>query len=193
MSMEGHRFYPGERASAAQILLLANEYRRSADSLLNGGRSGCVISWAPYRLVAIHAIELYLNAYLVAAGCRAGEIRAMQHDTAARAQFAAVANLQLRKRTSAHLQALSDHREYLVARYDPAPATVSQLNRLQATLTEVAQKVACAVANKVASTPPESEHRVGFAPQWRTYDACRVDPKNSRSPRLLATASHSLF
>lgn len=152
MSMEGHRFYPGEGASATQILLLADEYRRSADALLNAGRSGCAISWAPYRLVAIHAIELYLSAYLVAAGSRAAEIRAMQHDTAARAQAAAVAKLQLRKRTSAHLQALSDNREYLVARYDPAQTTVSQLNRLQATLAEVAQKISCAFADKVAST-----------------------------------------
>ena len=148
MSMEGHRFYPGEGASATQILLLAEEYRRSADALRSAGRNGYVISWAPYRLVAIHAIELYLNAYLVAADCRAVEIRAMGHDTAARAQSAAVAKLQLRKRTSAHLKALSDTREYFVARYDPAPtpATVSQLNRLDATLAEVAQKASCAAA-----------------------------------------------
>lgn len=146
MSMEGQRFFPGEGATAAQILLLANEYRRSADPLLNGRRIGCAISRAPYRLVAIHAIKFYRNAYLIAAGYRAVEIRAMQHDTATRAQSVAVAKLHLRNRRSAHLQTLSDNREYLVARYDPASTTVSQLNRLHATLAEVAKKVSCAIA-----------------------------------------------
>lgn len=97
MSMEGHRCYPGEGATAAQILRLADEYRRSADALLNAGRNGCAISWAPYRLVAIHAIELYLNACLIAAGFRAVEIRSMQIDTAAKAQSPTVAKLPLKR------------------------------------------------------------------------------------------------
>ena len=142
MSIEGHRFYPGEKATAPQIFSLADEYRRSAEALLTIGRNGAPLSWAPYRLVAIHAIELYLNAYLIAAGHSQASVRALQHNTASRAQLATVANLHLRKRTAAHLQYLSDNREYLVARYDPSPVSVSQLNRLHATLKEVAQKVA---------------------------------------------------
>lgn len=141
MSFEGQSFYPGENASAGQLLTLAGEYRLSAEALLTLGRNGAPLSWAPYRLVAIHAIELYLNAYLIAAGHSQAAVRRLQHDTASRAQLAAVAKLRLRKRTAAHLQMLSTNREYLVARYDPAPVSVSQLNRLHATLTELAIKV----------------------------------------------------
>ena len=142
MSIEGHRFYPGEKATAQQLMSLAGEYRRSAEALLAIGRNGAPLSWAPYRLVAIHSIELYLNAYLIAAGHSQASVRGLQHSTASRAQLATVGNLRLRKRTVAHLQHLTDNREYLVTRYDPAPISISQLNRLQATMTEVAQKVA---------------------------------------------------
>lgn len=65
MLIERQSFYPGECATAPELLLLAVEYRRSAESLLTIGRSGVPLSWAPYRLVAIHTIELYLNAYLI--------------------------------------------------------------------------------------------------------------------------------
>jgi hypothetical protein len=60
---------------------------------------------------------------------------------ASRAQLATVADLCLRKRTIAHLPHLSDDREYLVARYDPVPVSISQLNRLHATPAEVADRV----------------------------------------------------
>lgn len=151
MSMEGQSFYPGERATAAQLLALAAEYRRSAEMLLAAGRSGSPLSWAPYRLVAIHAIELYLNAYLLSAGYRAAEIRALQHDVAARSRLTIVASLKLRKRTSAHLQSLSSNREYLVTRYDPAPAANSNLNRLHATLVELSEKVCGSIVAKAAA------------------------------------------
>ena len=159
MSIEGQNFYPGELATAAQVLSLANEYRRSAATLLASGRSGVPLSWAPYRLVAIHAIELYLNAYLLAAGYSQASVRGLQHNTASRAQLAAV-NLRLRQRTAVHLQALSDNREYLVARYDPVPMRVSQLNRLHATLAEIARKV----VGFVDPAHPEQEIRGSLAP-----------------------------
>lgn len=145
MSIEGQNFYPGEKATAAELVLLAAEYRRSAEMLLANGRNGAPMSWAPYRLVAIHAIELYLNAFLIAGGHSQASVRALQHNTASRAQLATVANLRLRKRTVAHLTSLSENREYLIARYDPSPVSTSQLNRLHATLTEVALKVAALV------------------------------------------------
>jgi hypothetical protein len=146
MSVEGQRLYPGNSATPAQILSLAAEYRRSAETLLAAGRNGAPLSWTAYRLVALHAIELYLNAYLIAAGHSQQYVRGLQHDTASRAQHAA--ELRLRKRTAEHLQRLSEDREYLVVRYDPSPSSISPLNRLHATLTEVAQKVANRVPAK---------------------------------------------
>jgi hypothetical protein len=50
--------------------------------------------------------------------------------------------LVLRKRTVAHLNKLTESREYLVTRYGPELSTsLSQINRLMATLEEVARKV----------------------------------------------------
>ena len=141
MSIERQQFYPGETAAPRQIADLADEYRRAADALLHTGRPGQPLSRAPYRLVAIHAIELYLNAFLLAAGHPSTKLRALHHDLAARTEFALSAKLPLRKRTVEHLRRLSKTREYLLTRYDPATVPGSELNRLAATLTEVAEKV----------------------------------------------------
>jgi len=69
--------YPGSQATAASLLLLAHEYRRSADILLASGRKGIAASYAPFRLTAIHAIELYLNAFLLHSGETPERIRAL--------------------------------------------------------------------------------------------------------------------
>ena len=53
--------------------------------------------------------------------------------------------LVLRKRTREHLHAMSLSREFLVTRYVPRGTSLSEINRLQATLTEVAQKVSAAI------------------------------------------------
>jgi hypothetical protein len=141
MSIERPQFYPGETATPRQIVDLADEYRLAADALLQTGRRGEPLSRAPYRLVAIHAVELYLNASLLAAGHASATPRKLHHDLAARAELALGAKLALRKRTVAHLRRLSETREYLCSRYDPAVSAASELNRLAATLAEVAQKV----------------------------------------------------
>jgi hypothetical protein len=134
--------YPGELATPAEIRCLADEYRKAAQLLLQLGRSGRPLSRAPFRLSAIHAIELYLNALLLHSGLEPNQIRGLQHDLAKRASFAAEAGLKLRSRTAAHLTTLARSREYLVTRYGPElTGTVSQINRLQATLEEVAKKV----------------------------------------------------
>jgi hypothetical protein len=66
----------------------------------------------------------------------------MQPDLASRAELAIAGGLQLRKRTTAHLNAMTGNREYLVTRYGPEmTTTASQINRLTATLEEVAIKV----------------------------------------------------
>ncbi len=141
MSLEGEKFYPGETASAGDVLALAEEYRRAAEALLPIGRKRSPLSRAPYRLVAIHAIELYLNAYLLATGHSPIAIRRLQHDFGSRTEHAVSGKLILRKRTFAHLIRLSERREYLTTRYDCAPAKASELNRLAASLSEVAEKV----------------------------------------------------
>ena len=138
MTLVERDFYPGETATPEQIMLLASEYRRAADALLQTGRRGEPLSRAPYRLVAIHAIELYLNALLLAAGHPPATLRRLHHDLAARTELALGAKLDLRKRTLEHLQNLSRTREYLITRYDPATSAASELNRLAATLTEQA-------------------------------------------------------
>ena len=141
MTVEGQKFYPGETATAEQITVLANEYRRAADLLLKSGRSGAPLSRAPFRMAAIHPIELYLNAFLLAAKHTPGEVRRLQHDLAVRTELALSMKLPLRKRTVRHLQTLSQTREFLITRYDPAASAASELNRLAATLAEVAEKV----------------------------------------------------
>lgn len=135
--------YPGGAATAAQVLELADEYRRGAAALLPSGRPGRPLSRLPHRLLAIQAIELYLNAYLLARGHPPATVRGLQHGLEMRGALAAAAGLRLRARTAAHLAALDAGREYLVSRYAPERAgETSQLNRLVATLEEVARKTA---------------------------------------------------
>jgi len=142
MSLEGQRFFPGNEATPRQLLELADEYSRAASALLPMGRRGKPLSRAPFRLAAIHAIELYLNAFLRAHGQSSATLRGLHHDLARRCILASDAGLRLRKRTVKHLDAVSQAREYLVMRYGPeASGPASQPNRLEATLKEVAEKI----------------------------------------------------
>jgi hypothetical protein len=134
--------YPGGSATAEQVFRLAEEYRKAAQILMPLGRRGDPLSRAPCRLSAIHSIELYLNAFLLHHGHEPAQIRGMQHNLSARTDLAIASGLLLRKRTAAHLSAIAGNREYLVTRYGPEmTATISQINRLTATLEEVANKV----------------------------------------------------
>ncbi|MXO74800.1 hypothetical protein GRI40_06145 [Altererythrobacter aerius] len=150
MTVEGQKFYPGERATAEQVLELAREYRQAAEKLVECGRRRQPLSRAPFRMVAIHAVELYLNALLLAAGQPAGRVRGLHHDLGSRTALALGEGLQLRKRTVLHLETLSKTREYLLTRYDPEPSVTSELNRLLATLTEVSEKVPLWIARSRA-------------------------------------------
>ena len=134
--------YPGALASPSELLQLATEYHQAAKFLVTRGCRGRPTSRAPYRLVAIHAVELYLNAFLLHAGFEHGRLRSLHHDLAARADLSLQFGLQLRKRTATHLSTMVAAREYLVSRYGPELASsLSQINRLSATLDEVAGKV----------------------------------------------------
>ena len=132
--------YPGSTAAPDEILALADEYRRAAHALIPG-RKGAPLSRAPGRLCAIHAIELYLNVFLLTMGAAPKDVRGHLHNLSALAEKAIANGLVLRKRTANHLRKLTDDREYLVSRYGPElTATLSQTNRLLATLDEVARK-----------------------------------------------------
>lgn len=142
MMSDGPTDYPGSLATPAQIFALADAYRHAAHLLLSAGEKGKPLSRAPFRLTAIQAIELYLNAYLLRLGHKPEDLRGLQHDMRRRAELAISAGLKLRLRTAEHLRFLHQKREYLITRYGPElTASVSQVNRLTATLEEVARKV----------------------------------------------------
>jgi HEPN domain-containing protein len=139
--------YPGELAKPHDLVRLADEYRNAARVIATLGRPREPMSRAPYRLSAIHAVELYLNALLIHAGHEPASIRNLQHDFAARTDLALQCGLTLRRRTADHLRSLTGSREYVVSRYLPGDAdSLSRLNRLAATLEEVAAKVTKLVA-----------------------------------------------
>ncbi len=145
--------HPGERATAAELFRLAEEYRRAASMLIDIRRRSQPFSRAPYHLTAIHAIELYLNALLLSQGMKPCDLRKLQHDLSARIGHELAAGLALRNRTAAHLADLSKRREYLVSRYGTDEmTTISQTNRLQATLVEIQSKV----AKRLGSQKPAS-------------------------------------
>jgi hypothetical protein len=147
--------YPGELASPQQIQELAEEYHRAANQLLTLGRPGKPLTRAPFRLSALQAIELYLTALLLHRGHNPVQIRKMQHDLWARTEHAVATGLRLRAKTVRHLQTLSQNREYLITRYGPElAATASQINRLTATLDEVAAKVTTLISQPSRTSQP---------------------------------------
>ena len=69
------------------------------------------------------------------------QVRSHFHNLAARTERAIASGLVLRKRTAEHLRKMTEVREYLVSRYGPEmTSTLSELNRLTATLEEVSRK-----------------------------------------------------
>lgn len=133
--------YPGEAASSVQLLQLANQYRKAAHTLLGQGKAKKPLSWAPCRLSAIHAIELYFNALLIDKGIDHAQVRNLRHCLSQRLELAGK-GLNLKKKTSDHLIDMTSNREYLVTRYGAEmPASMSEITRLRATLDEVGDKV----------------------------------------------------
>jgi hypothetical protein len=123
------------------MLDLAQAYLAAAYKLMDYD-TGNPLESAPMRLVAIQAIELYLNAFLVSMGESSATIRKLQHDLGRRSQLAIEAGLVLRRRTETHLLGLTSGREYLTSRYGPETASAwSQPNALIATVKEVSEKV----------------------------------------------------
>ncbi|MGO6748206.1 hypothetical protein ACCS93_38420 [Rhizobium ruizarguesonis] len=130
--------YPG-KASVRSILNLAKQYQDAANKL---GQGSSKPNQAPRRLLALHAMELYLNAFLLAKGVNPITICGCQHDLGERTRIASEAGLVLRKRTVTHLATLSASNEYHIIRHAPElTSTLSQLNRLMATADELSRKV----------------------------------------------------
>lgn len=137
-----NKIYPGHDLGTHDVLAMAETFRAGAIHLLRVKPLSRQKSCAPYRLLAIQAIELYLNAYLLKCGHQPPTIRGMQHDLAKRAELVRAAGMILKLKTDQHLKSLSANREYLVSRYgSPDTNSLSQLNRLQATVEEVREKV----------------------------------------------------
>lgn len=152
MSVETKKVYPGELATTFQVLTLAHEYRNAAVHLAALGRPCEPLSRAPFRLAAIHAIELYLNAFLLNRGHPASEIRGLQHNLVERVKLATSYGLKLRAKTAQHINDLADNREYLVTRYGPEmTSSASQLNRLTATMEEVSRKISKSITGEAAT------------------------------------------
>ena len=145
MTIADHSFYPGEGANPEQMLRLADEYKAAAEVLRN---MKCGGERAPFRLLAIHAIELYLNAWLSAEGHPNRRIRGLQHDLMKQIELVEEGKLRLRKLTLQHLRQISLSREYLVSRYQPSGSKLSELNRLEATLNEIARKISAHVVRE---------------------------------------------
>ncbi|WP_246703593.1 hypothetical protein [Rhizobium sp. P28RR-XV] len=130
---------PGKAAGVRSILNLATHYQEAARKL---GEGSSKPNQAPQRLLALHAMELYLNAFLLAKGVDATMIGGFRHDLGERTRIATDAGLILRKRTVAHLAALSASNEHHVISHAPQPAsTLSQMNRVMATVDELSRKV----------------------------------------------------
>ena len=140
MTIAEHGFYPGDAATPEQLFRLAGEYRAAAQVLRT--RKVPKGGYATFRLLAVHAMELYLNACLAADGAPAPRIRGLQHDLLKRIGLVRTEKLRLRKGTERHLRTLSSSREYLLSRYQPDCPQTSELTRFDATLNDLARKVA---------------------------------------------------
>lgn len=154
--------YPGSAASAWQILSLAHEYHNSCTHLMIRFEGEEPQALAPARLLAIHAIELYLSAFMLDAGDTPKMVRGLQHDLAGRARRAVACGLVLRSKTADHLTRLTSGREYVAARYGPELVrSQSELSRLTATLKEVSERVSEIVNKNIearfANRAPRSE------------------------------------
>ncbi len=120
---------------------LARQYQQAAYVLranISDGNAQCEAAW---RHNAIHAIELFLSAFLCENGVSEKDIRALQHDLFQRAEMAKTHGLYLETPTRNTLRSMSERREYLLVRYDTGQKLTS-LRNLCTTLDEIAGKVA---------------------------------------------------
>lgn len=141
------------------LVELARSYSKASKRYIGLHKSTESLTQAPYRFAAIHAIELYLTAYLQLNRHEPKAIRELQHNLEERTARAAKAGLNLRKRTINHLGKLTSTREYVETRYHPgALKKLSQLQQLHATLNDVQQKVEAEIQPVLSPPPPLGKH-----------------------------------
>lgn len=170
--------YPGATAHPEELMALADQFQLAADEAIKISKRGHNISLAPFRLLCIHAIELYLNAFLLHCGEPASAIRSLQHDLAARLDLLDKYKLVLKAKTRCHLTDISANREYVVSRYAPDVTTLSQVNRLQATVAEVESKV------RARLTPASQAKTAKSAKAGRKPPAPAPDLAPAQTPQL---------
>lgn len=122
-----------------EMLRLADEYAAAANKLEQQRSKRQPFAEAPFRLAAIHAVELYLTAVLLAKGHDAKQVGKLRHDLCGRLKRAG--DLSLRRRTISHLSALTECDEYRATRYQPQNLTSpTPLTSMKATLNDVQAK-----------------------------------------------------
>lgn len=134
-------------SDAEEIVGLARIYAACASDLAAAVVGGGVARQAPARFCAVHAVELYLNAYLRHCGMPGAELRRMCHDQSARLMHAMARGLRLPNGTALHIIRMSEDRDYLRLRYElSAAATLAPMTRIAATLRDVGAAVDAALA-----------------------------------------------
>ena len=147
--------YPGADARAEEVIRLANHYRGAANDLLRLVEEKGARRVAPCRLCAVHAIELYLNAFLLKLG-HPPERHPRQRP---RPRRAGGARQRRRSRAPAADGDPPGDDDAMAASISCCATTrawprLAPLNRLWATLDEIARKVTSAVGG---SGPRPSE------------------------------------
>ncbi|EFL88403.1 hypothetical protein [Ahrensia sp. R2A130] len=142
--------YPGDHETAQSLFALAQHYDAAALLVLPMRKKKNAASWAPFRFLSLHAVELYLNAALLHRGQTVADIRGLKHDLIARTDFAESKGLNLEASTVKHLQQTNAKRAYVASRYEAKPRFAPACPaHFEEALKDVAAKV-----KRMLTTPP---------------------------------------
>jgi hypothetical protein len=112
--------YPGDSATAQQLLELADQYFNAAlTTRAKQVKPRQRLTWAPTRLLYVHAIELYLNAWLRKKNVANATLRGMKHSLSERYNEAARLGLTLPDSAQRNLVQVEHENAYVVVRYGP--------------------------------------------------------------------------
>lgn len=136
----------GADVEPQELLRLAGCYARAAlraQPVTNGNQ----VNSAPSRLLLIHAIELYLTAYLRHCGVPHGDMLTLNHKLHERALRARENGLPLGDKTLRRLENVDNRQEYKAVRYAPAAYQQSPVNQLESILIDVQRKLEKALSD----------------------------------------------
>jgi HEPN domain-containing protein len=131
--------YPGDHIDGVALLGMAKSYHEAADRLraaLTPCKNG---DYAPWRLLALHAIELYLSAAMLRHDHDMAVVRSSSHDLEKKLNLLLKDGMRFSEKTCHVLRLVSQDRHYVRARY--APDMVKEMmpiTRLNAALSDVA-------------------------------------------------------